>query len=207
MRIIIAAVGRLKQGPGKRARRALSQARAKTSAAPRLARHRNRRNPRKPRRRMPSAGAPKNRSRSPMSFPSGAVIVMLDERGDNLDSASSPATAARMARGRPAGGVLRHRRRRRTGAEACATAPNSSSPSAPPPGRINWCASCSWSRFTAPARSCPAIPITGLMAVGSANLARRVICSPNCDAAGASGSYSASHRAALQLLSFRRAGH
>ena len=57
MRIVVAAVGRLKQGPETRACRALPQARRADRPQPRLARRRNRRNPRKPRRRGRQAHA------------------------------------------------------------------------------------------------------------------------------------------------------
>ena len=50
-------------------------------------------------------------------IPAGAAVVLLDARGENLDSASLAAQTRQMARQRPAGGGLPDWRRRRLGAE------------------------------------------------------------------------------------------
>ena len=70
------------------ARRVLSQARRGDRARARSARRSKSSKFAKAARRMPSGGASRNRSRSPMSFPMAPIVVVLDERGENLDSAA-----------------------------------------------------------------------------------------------------------------------
>ena len=153
MRLVIAAVGRLKRGPGARARRALSQARRADRPRHRAARPRSRRNPREPRRSDAAAaharGIDRDRQRHPGRRRRPCI---LDERGESLDSASF-AERLRGWRddGRPAA-VLHHRRRRRPRAEPARQGQPARSPSAPPPGRTSSCASCCWSRSTARSR-------------------------------------------------------
>ena len=93
-------------------------------------------------------------------IPDGAIVVTLDQRGENLDSLALAA-------------LLREWRAEHRAAvcfivggadgvgQVLLSARGFASPLAPPPGRISWCASCCLSSFTAPARSSPATPITG----------------------------------------------
>ena len=71
-----------------RTRGVLSQARGGDRPPARSARLRNHRNSRKPRAGRRAAARRGIRSRSPMSFPDGAIVVVLDQRGENLDSAA-----------------------------------------------------------------------------------------------------------------------
>ena len=93
-------------------------------------------------------------------IPDRAITIMLDEHGENIDSVT---LANRLAKwrddGRPAAVFIIG------GDDGLAPTPSrpgqpASSPSAPPPGRISSSGSCCWSSSTAPSPSCPAIRIT-----------------------------------------------
>ena len=93
-------------------------------------------------------------------IPKGAATVLLDPRGEPLDSNAF----AKRLRGWNDGGrdvtfVI-------GGPDGLAPTLSESatctSPSAHSPGRISWCASCCWSRFIAPSRSSPGTRTTGI---------------------------------------------
>ena len=150
MRIVVAAVGRMKQGP----ERELAERYRKRAAACR---------PRQPASRdidiieikESRAGDAQRRMLEESIaianvIPDGAVTVILDERGESMTSASF---AGRLqgwrAEDRPAvifivGGSDG------LAAKPARERPTCGSPSGPRPGRINWCESCCWSRSTAP---------------------------------------------------------
>ena len=161
MRIVIAAVGRLKQGPERELAARISQARRSSRTRVRPARHRDRRNPRKPRRRTPSGGGSRNRSR---------IANVIPERRRRRH----PRRARRQPRQRGARRQLLREWRAEDRPAVCfiiggadGLAPSLRDRAklklafGPPPGRTSWCASCCWSRFIAPAPSSPATPITG----------------------------------------------
>ena len=160
MRIVIAAVGRLKQGPERELaatyrKRAEAVGRSFGLRDIEIVEIRESRAHDAERRRTEESIAIAN------IIPERAIVAILDERGENLDSASVRGAVARVARAktgrRPASSSAAPTGWR----QACASAPSSSSPSGRRPGRISWCASCCWNSFTAPARSWPATPITG----------------------------------------------
>ena len=159
--LIVAAVGRLKQGPETELSERYPQARGAdrprssacaTSTSSKSA---------KAAPTMPAKRMLEESIALANVIPQGAAVVLLDARGDNLDSASLaghiwPNGAATTGR-RPSSSSAAP-----TGSRpASPPRPTCGCPSAPPPGRINWCASCCWNRSTAPPPSSPATPITG----------------------------------------------
>ena len=94
------------------------------------------------------------------AIPEKSVLVALDERGDNIDSADFRPASRPLARrsGRP--DYFRNRRRGRTFARFAAQGQAAGWRSARRPGRIKWFASCFWNRFIGPRPFWPAIPIT-----------------------------------------------
>ena len=160
MRLVIAAVGRLKQGPERELaagyrKRAQATGRSLGFRDIEIVEIRESRAQDVERRRIEESIALAN------IIPERAIVVVLDQRGENLDSAALAGLLREWRAEDRAGGLLRHRWRRRLGAEPASSAPSSGSPSARRPGRISWCASCCSSSFTAPAPSSPAIPIIG----------------------------------------------
>ncbi len=167
MRILVAAVGRLKQGLGARTRRSLSQARRNDRPRFRPSRDRNRRNSREPRARCRTParrGIHRNRQ----------CHSRTGDRGHPRRAGRQPRQrvagddAAQVARGGPFRRLLHHRRRRRAGAKPARARQAQARFRQPRPGRTSWSASCCWSSFIAPARSWPATPITGPEQTGRA---------------------------------------
>ena len=161
MRLVVAAIGRLKERPGARARGALPQARradsagASASATPRLWKSGRAARQEVGKRMIEESIALAN------VIPDKAVTVILDERGESLDSAALAALLRRWRDdGRPAavfviGGDDGLAAKPARQGEACG------SPSAPPPGRISSSASCCSNRSIAPSPSFPGIPTIG----------------------------------------------
>ena len=116
MRLLIAAVGRLKQG----AERELAAAYCKRAEATgrslglrdiEIVEIRESRAQNAERRRVEESIAVAN------VIPERAIVVILDERGDNLDSAALAALLRKWRAEDRAGGLFRHRRRRWAGAK------------------------------------------------------------------------------------------
>ena len=114
--------GRPRGGARRRLSRALRPHRARRSGSGRPGSSRSRT--------AAAAARPPRPSCSPPPSPKGALLVALDERGDQLDFAGLRRPAAPRRRRRPPRPRLRHRRRRRPRPRPSATAPTASSPSA-----------------------------------------------------------------------------
>ena len=116
MRIVVAAVGRLKQGPETELSERFRKRAAQTG------RNLGLRDVEIVEIRESRADDPNKRMLEESIalaniIPQGAAVVLLDAHGDNLDSASLAAQLSKWRRKRPAGGGLYDRRRRRSGAE------------------------------------------------------------------------------------------
>ena len=161
MRIIVAAVGRLKRGPEQRSRGALSRARRRSpDAGSACARSKSSRSP-KAARATRSGACWKNRSRSPTSSPRAPRPCCSTRAARH----STPTLSPQRLRGWNDGGrdvAFVIGGAGRPGADALAIRPTCTSPSARSPGRTSWCASCCWSRSIARPRSCRGIRIIGI---------------------------------------------
>ena len=163
MRIVVAAVGRLKQGPERDLaeryrKRAADAGRSVGLHGFDIVEIRESRADDAERRMLEESIAIAN------VIPERAVTVILDERGESLEQ--------RLLR-RAAAGLARRRTGRRSSSSsaaptgwrrACANKRDAArSRSAPPPGRISSCASCCWSSSIAPSRSCRASLPSGVI--------------------------------------------
>ena len=92
-------------------------------------------------------------------IPEKYVLVALDERGKNIDSAAFARHLGRW-RDERSQHYFHNRRRGRTFARFAAQSQSCASRSARRPGRIKWFASCFWNRFIGPRLFWPATPIT-----------------------------------------------
>ena len=92
-------------------------------------------------------------------IPEKSVLVALDERGKNIDSA---AFAQHLGRWRDEGSPTQFSQSaaRTDFRPICSARLNYALRSARRPGRIKWFASCFWNRFTGPRPFWPATPIT-----------------------------------------------
>ena len=149
MRIVIAAVGRLKQGPERDLaeryrKRAADAGRSVGLHGFDIVEIKESRADNVERRMLEESIAIAN------IIPERAVTVILDERGESSEQRRLRGPPAGLASREPPGRRLHHRRRRRAGAEPARQGARSPSRSAPPPGRINSCGSCCWSSSTAP---------------------------------------------------------
>ena len=160
MRLVVAAIGRLKQGP-ERELAAWYRKRAEATGRPlglrdvEIIEIRESRAHDAERRRVEESIALAN------VIPEGAIVVVLDQRGREPRQRVAGGAAARVACGRSCDRVLCHRRRRWTCAQPRPSEPSSGSRSEPPLGRINSCASCCSNSSIAPAPFSPAILIIG----------------------------------------------
>ena len=157
MRIVVAAVGRLKHGPERELAERYRERAGNGRPQRRLA-NRNHRNPGEPRRRRRPAHA-RGVDRPRQHHPRGR------RHGDPRRARREPRAArpSRQLQGwraqdRPAVGL--HHRRTRGLAPSLRDKAGLPSPSAPRPGRTSSSASCCWNRFTARSPSWPATPIT-----------------------------------------------
>ena len=139
--IVVAAVGRLKQGPETElSERYRKRAAGRPAARSVMREHRDHRNQGKPRRRCRQAHARRvDRARQCHSATRGGGAARRPRR-KSRQRQPWPRQLAKWRAQRPAGGGLCDRRRRRQWPPACAPRPSCGLPSARPPGRINWCA-------------------------------------------------------------------
>ena len=160
MRLIVAAVGRLKQGPE---RELLARYRERAPSRPRhrACASRDRRDRAKAAPQMPSGACTEESIALANSFPTAPPWSLLDEQGENLRLRRARRAMLQRWRdqGRPAvvfiiGGPDGVSPRAARQGRALR------SPSAPRPGRISWCGSCCWNRSTGRSQFCPATPIT-----------------------------------------------
>ena len=159
MRIVVAAVGRLKQGPETELSARFRKRAAQTG------RNLGLRDVEIVEIRESRADDPNKRMLAELIalaniIPQGAAVVLLDAHGDNLDSASLAAQLSKWRRDDRPAAVFMIGGADGLAPSLCAKAELRLAFGAAT-GRTSWCASCCWNSFIAPPRSSPVTRIIG----------------------------------------------